>query len=138
MENPAKDPADVSLKLPFVGIPSFLRAPICTDLAKLDAMIAVMGVPTDEGSPFMGGSRFGPRALREHSLRFASGGAGYYDPETRRDYLVEELRQHDRPDGEGDRPRRPAGGDRRRPRHHLPGGARLPRAVPHPAFRCPH
>ena len=91
MPDPAENPAaDISLKFPFVGIPSFLRAPICTDLAKLDAMIAVMGVPTDEGSPFMGGSRFGPRALREHSLRFASG-AGYYDPETRRDYLVEEM-----------------------------------------------
>src|SRR5215510_3778168 len=91
MPDPAKDPAaEVSLKFPFVGIPSFLRAPVCTDIAKLDAMIAVLGVPTDEGSPFMGGSRFGPRALREHSLRFA-GGAGYYDPETRREYLVEEM-----------------------------------------------
>lgn len=84
-------PADVSIKWPFVGIPSFLRSPICTDVSKLDAAIAVMGVPTDEGSPFMGGSRFGPRALREHSLRFASGGAGYYDPETRKEYLVEEM-----------------------------------------------
>ncbi len=77
---------------PFSGIPTFLRAPICTDLDELDADIAVMGAPTDEGSPFMGGSRFGPRALREHSLRFASGGgAGYYDPETRREYLVYEM-----------------------------------------------
>lgn len=83
--------ADVSIKWPFVGIPSFLRSPICTDLSKLDAAIAVMGVPTDEGSPFMGGSRFGPRALREHSLRFSSGGAGFYDPETRKEYLVEEM-----------------------------------------------
>ncbi|MGH6916035.1 MAG: arginase family protein, partial [Geminicoccales bacterium] len=58
---------------PYVGIPSFLRAPICTDLEKLDADIAIMGVPTDDGSPFMAGSRFGPRALREHSLRFAGG-----------------------------------------------------------------
>src|SRR5262245_66678671 len=100
MEKPAKDPgADVSPKFPFVGIPSFLRAPICTDIAKLDAMIAVLGVPTDEGSPFMGGSRFGPRALREHSLRFAAG-AGYYDPETRRDYRVEE-RSEERRGGQG-------------------------------------
>lgn len=83
--------ADVSIKWPFVGIPSFLRSPICTDVSKLDAAIAVMGVPTDEGSPFMGGSRFGPRALREHSLRFSSGGAGFYDPETRKEYLVEEM-----------------------------------------------
>lgn len=82
---------NVSLKFPFVGIPSFLRAPICTDLDRLDAAIAVMGVPTDEGSPFMGGSRFGPRALREHSLRFGMGGAGYYDPETRKEYLGPEV-----------------------------------------------
>ncbi|MFP6729984.1 MAG: arginase family protein, partial [Alphaproteobacteria bacterium] len=56
---------------PYSGIPTFLRAPICTELDKLDADIAIMGVPTDDGSPFMAGSRFGPRALREHSLRFA-------------------------------------------------------------------
>ena len=79
------------ITFPFVGIPSFLRAPICTDLDRLDAAIAVMGVPPDEGSPFMGGSRFGPRALREHSLRFASGGAGYYDPESAKEYLVPEM-----------------------------------------------
>lgn len=55
MNDPADDPAaDIGLEFPFVGILSFLRSPICTDLARLDAMIAVMGVPTDEGSPFMG------------------------------------------------------------------------------------
>ena len=54
---------------PFVGIPSFLRAPIRTDLARLDADIAIVGVPTDEGSPFLPGSRLGPRGIREHSLR---------------------------------------------------------------------
>ena len=86
-----KNPDEVSILWPFVGIPSFLRAPICTDLDKLDAAIAIMGVPTDEGSPFMGGSRFGPRALREHSLRFASGEPGYYDPETRQSYLEPEM-----------------------------------------------
>lgn len=80
----------VSLKWPFVGIPSFLRARICTNLDELDAAVAVMGCPTDEGSPFMAGSRFGPRAIREHSLRFAMGD-GYYDPETRKEYLVEEM-----------------------------------------------
>ena len=77
---------------PYSGIPTFLRAPICTRLDELDADIAILGVPTDDGSPFMAGSRFGPRALREHSLRFAYGGrGGYYDPETRREYLVYEM-----------------------------------------------
>jgi agmatinase len=33
----------------------------------------------------------GPRALREHSLRFVSGAGGYYNPETRRQYLDVEI-----------------------------------------------
>lgn len=74
----------------FVGIPTFLRAAMCLDLDRLDADIAVIGVPTDEGSPFMPGSRFAPRSLREHSLRFPVG-QGIYDLETRRHYLVHEL-----------------------------------------------
>ncbi|TSD84736.1 arginase [Mycobacterium sp. KBS0706] len=78
---------------PYVGIPSFLRARICEDLSTLEAAIAVLGVPFDEGSPFLPGSRFAPRALREHSLRFYGSGRGYYDPETRREYLVEEMAQ---------------------------------------------
>ncbi|MFN8233837.1 MAG: hypothetical protein U0V56_10325 [Actinomycetota bacterium] len=41
------------LDFPFVGIPSFLRSAICTDLGTLDADIAILGAPTDEGSPFM-------------------------------------------------------------------------------------
>ena len=87
---------------PFIGIPTFLRAPISTDLDKLDADIAIMGAPTDDGSPYMAGSRFGPRALREHSLRFAGGGrGGYYDPETRREYLVYEM-ENDRIADTGD------------------------------------
>src|SRR5438128_2025168 len=76
---------------PFVGIPSFLRAEITRDLASLDADIAVMGAPTDEGSPFMPGSRFGPRAIREHSLRFTAD-VGYYDPRERRQFLEYEMR----------------------------------------------
>src|SRR5208282_6477789 len=59
--------AQARLDRPFVGIPSFLRSAISLDLDALDAAIAVMGVPFDEGSPFLAGSRLGPRALREHS-----------------------------------------------------------------------
>lgn len=76
---------------PFVGIPSFLRAPIVTELDKLDADIAVIGVPTDEGSPFMPGSRFAPRSIREHSLRFVGDEPGIYDPQRRRRFLAREL-----------------------------------------------
>jgi len=71
----------------FVGVPTFLRSDLCLDLARLDGDIAVIGVPTDEGSPFMPGSRFGPRALREHSLRF-SPEDGIYDLDRGRGYLA--------------------------------------------------
>jgi len=76
---------------PFVGIPTFLRSAMVTDLDTLDADIAVMGVPTDEGSPYLPGSRFGPRAIREHSLRFGAGGRGYYDPTLQRRFLEHEM-----------------------------------------------
>ena len=81
----------VRLNRPFTGIPSFLRAPIVTDLGALDADIAVYGVPFDEGSPYLAGSRMGPRSIREQSLRFAATDTGLYDPETRRTYLAYEL-----------------------------------------------
>jgi agmatinase len=61
----------------FVGIPTFLRSPYCADLDQLGPCWAVLGMPFDEGSPFAPGSRFGPRSIREHSLRFNS--AGVFD-----------------------------------------------------------
>jgi agmatinase len=82
------------LDLPFVGIPSFLRSPVAHDLARLDADVAVLGVPTDEGSPFMPGSRFGPRAIREHSLRFVTDPPGFFDPQERRRFLEREMREN--------------------------------------------
>ena len=81
----------IRLDRPFTGIPSFLRAPIETDLDTLDADIAVYGVPFDEGSPFLAGSRMGPRSIREQSLRFAGSRAGLHDPETGRTYLAYEM-----------------------------------------------
>jgi agmatinase len=82
------------LDFPFVGIPSFLRSPVAHDLARLDADVAVLGVPTDEGSPFMPGSRFGPRAIREHSLRFVTDPPGFFDPQERRRFLEREMREN--------------------------------------------
>ena len=52
---------------PFVGIPSFLRSVIATDLDRLDADIAVMGVPSDEGSrscPAPGSARAASESTR--------------------------------------------------------------------------
>ena len=73
----------------FAGLVSFLRTPVCQDLDTLDADIAVMGAPTDEGSPFAPGSRFGSRSIREHSLRF--GNSGYFDHDANKVYLEYEL-----------------------------------------------
>jgi len=84
-------PERAGMMYPFVGIPTFLRSALCTDLDKLDADIAIMGAPTDEGSPFMPGSRFGPRGIREHSMRFGARGGGIYDPQARRHYLEHEM-----------------------------------------------
>ena len=67
------------LDMPFTGIPSFLRSKICEDIGELDADIAIVGAPTDEGSPYMPGSRFGARAIREHSLRSMTDPPGCYD-----------------------------------------------------------
>jgi agmatinase len=79
---------------PFVGIPSFLRSPLAQDLARLDADVAVLGAPTDEGSPFMPGSRFAPRSIREHSLRFVTDPPGFFDPQERRRFLEREMREN--------------------------------------------
>ena len=79
---------------PFVGIPSFLRSPLVPDLARLDADVAVLGAPTDEGSPFMPGSRFAPRSIREHSLRFVTDPPGFFDPQERRRFLEREMREN--------------------------------------------
>ena len=73
----------------FAGLVSFLRAPICHDLDNIDADIAIMGAPTDEGSPFMPGSRLGARSIREHSLRF--GNDGYFDHDSDKVFLKYEL-----------------------------------------------
>jgi agmatinase len=81
------------LDFPFVGIPTFLRSPLAADLARLDADVAFLGAPTDEGSPFMPGSRFGPRAIREHSLRFVTDPPGFFDPQERKRFLEREMRE---------------------------------------------
>jgi agmatinase len=75
---------------PGVGVPTFLRSPLVQELTDLDADVVVLGVPTDEGSPYRPGSRFGPRAIREHSLRFGNS-EGFHDPQTRQTYLAHEM-----------------------------------------------
>lgn len=79
-----------ALHYPFAGIPSFLRTRIHTELPTLDADVAVLGIPSDDGSPFLPGSRLGPRRIREHSLRF--GADGVYDARGDRVLLERELK----------------------------------------------
>src|SRR5213083_817105 len=88
---PSESATSSRVNRPFVGIPTFLRSPLWTDLETLDADIAIMGAPTDEGSPFMPGARFGPRGIREHSMRFGAAGRGVYDPKTERTFLEYEM-----------------------------------------------
>jgi agmatinase len=92
--------AEDRLNLPFTGLVSFMRAPAVTDFARLDADIAILGTPTDEGTPWKPGSRFAPRKIREMSVRYAGYGPtqnqkGYYDIDEDRRYLEYE-RQHNR------------------------------------------
>src|SRR5467141_1393870 len=55
----------------FVGVRTFLGAPYVTNLEKLDADFAVLGVPFDEGTWGQPGERYGPRAVREASQEYA-------------------------------------------------------------------
>ena len=73
----------------YSGIPTFLRSNICKNLDNINATYAVLGVPYDEGSPFVGGSRFCARSIREHSLRF--GGGAIYDIESNKEYLRDAI-----------------------------------------------
>lgn len=80
-----------TINRPYCGIPTFLRAPLMRDASELKAAaIAVLGVPFDEGSPFMPGSRMGPRSVREHTLRF-SVQEPLYDLDRDETYLWEEI-----------------------------------------------
>ena len=76
------------LNLPFVGICSFGKSPICLDWDKIDANVAVMGAPLDMGTQFRAGARFGPRAIREASTLFSFGHGGSYDHEDDMIYMT--------------------------------------------------
>lgn len=75
------------LDLPFVGLSTFGKRPICLDWDKIDADVAVLGVPFDMGTQYRSGARFGPRAIREASTLFSFGHGGAYDHEDDETYL---------------------------------------------------
>ena len=80
------------LNLPFVGISTFGKHPICTDWDAIDADCAILGAPFDFGTQFRAGARFGPRAIREASTLFSFGHAGAYDHEDDVTYLPGSVR----------------------------------------------
>ncbi len=54
----------------FVGIPSFLKLPICEDIGeikKINPDIAIIGEPLDTATTIRPGTRYGPRAVRAAS-----------------------------------------------------------------------
>ena len=74
--------------VPSVGLATFMKSPVCEDLAKIDADVAVLGIPYDGGTGFRPGSRFGPREIRSNSTRYSAwgawkGGGGYWDINTK-------------------------------------------------------
>ena len=75
------------LNLPFVGISTFGKSPLCLDWETIEADVAVLGAPYDFGTQWRAGARFGPRAIREASTLFSFGHAGAYDHEDDVTYL---------------------------------------------------
>ena len=77
--------------MPAAGIASFLRSPICEDLSKIQADVAVLGIPYDCGNSYRPGTRFGPREIRNYSPRYAAWGtgnaAGYWDINQKKRFL---------------------------------------------------
>jgi agmatinase len=78
--------------LPSVGLATFLRSPVCEDFSRLDADVAVLGIPYDCGIGFRPGTRFGPREIRNYSTRYAGWGgkvpSGYWDIDQKKRFLA--------------------------------------------------
>lgn len=70
------------------GSPTFFAAPLVSDLSDFEADVAFLGVPFDHGVNDRPGSRFGPLAIRDASMRLAPVGLdGWYDLEEDRHFL---------------------------------------------------
>ncbi|MCH8298338.1 MAG: arginase family protein [Chloroflexi bacterium] len=54
---------------------SFFKAPLCTNLEELDADVALIGIPFDQGTLGRPGARFGPDAIRDAPRSYS-----YSDP----------------------------------------------------------
>ena len=58
-------PLDAQVIPRFAGVRTFMRLPVVTDLAGVDA--AAVGIPFDTATSFRAGARFGPEAIRSAS-----------------------------------------------------------------------
>ena len=72
-----------ALGLSCFGPASFLKAPVVAPDGDWTADVAFLGVPFDQATGYRPGTRWGPRAIRDLSVRFsavsAPGKAGYWD-----------------------------------------------------------
>ena len=75
------------LNLPYTGICSFSKYPLCLNLDDLHADAAVIGVPYDMGAQWKPGARMGPRGIREGSTLYSFSLDGAYDIERDEMYL---------------------------------------------------
>ncbi|MEO1110549.1 MAG: agmatinase [Pseudomonadota bacterium] len=80
-----------SANMPSVGITSFMKSPIHEDFSSLDADVGFLGIPYDAGNSWRPGTRFGPRDIRQNSVRYSTwGGAnqsGYWDINQKKRFL---------------------------------------------------
>lgn len=79
------------LNLPFTGIMSFCKVPVCEEWSKLDTDVAVLGVPFDMSTQAKPGARYGPRGIRDGSAIYSLQDVGYYDHEFD-EYFLEGVR----------------------------------------------
>ena len=75
----------------FSGIATFMRSSYVSEFSTLDHDVAVIGVPSDEGVSFRGGTKYGPRAIREYSLWDSLKGGERVDLCTAESHRMNEL-----------------------------------------------
>jgi len=77
------------MDMPFVGLATFARQPVCPDWDKLNGA-DVARIPFDPASSYRVGTRFGPRAIREVSMFHGFGPERVFDFEDEFTYLTAE------------------------------------------------
>jgi len=77
--------------MPSVGITSFMKLPIHEDFESLETDVGFLGIPYDAGNSWRPGTRFGPREIRNYSVRYSAWGGtlpeGYWDINQQKRFL---------------------------------------------------